>query len=719
MPQTFDDEAIAQDHPQDADLLQQLHYCRETLAATRHKLAQQEELYQIEYQRLQQQLDTAMERSRLLHQVIRAIRKSLDLDTIFDTVAIEICHLLRLCWVHIVQYSSDDQIWQVIREYRSHLEIPSELGMKIPDAHNPIAAQLKRMEVVQIDDTHDLEDEVNQGIAQRYPGRWLLVPIPNLGDTSDPDHTTQVWGSLSLLRSPQDEPWQEWQVETARLIADQLAIAIHQGNLYAQASTEQKRTKAALQKSEELFRTLFEQAPIPISLMDLETYRIVQQNDAHRKLLGYNDEEIAQTTVVDTSHQEDWKADLAQMERLVRGEISTFQMEKRLIHKSGSVIATNLTVALVKDTEGRIYSLGMIEDIGKRKAMEAAQKQAEEALQASEARYRAIVENQTELITRFLPDGTLTYVNPAYCRYYSGQPEDFLNRSFETEIHPDDLDRVRSMQGSLSPDNPVVSYEQRWIDRDGNLRWQHWTHQGIFDAEGILIEGQGVGKDITDRKHAEFQIAKSLHEKEVLLREIHHRVKNNLQMITSLLRLQASYIEDPRVVEPLRESQSRVKAMALVHEQLYRSENLAQVNFAEYVDSLVTHLQRAYTLTTHQIQFRQEIASVELNADQVVPCGLIVSELISNAIKHAFPPAAFQNQAEIYIGFTPTTPGHYTLQIADNGVGMPQNFNLASVDSLGFQLITALTHQLRGRMLLDQESCFARGTCVCVEINLA
>jgi PAS domain S-box-containing protein len=719
MPQSFDNEAITQIQPQDADLLQQLHHCREMLAATHHKLAQREEMYQIECRRLNQELDSAMERSRLLHQVIRAIRKSLDLDTVFDTVGIEICHLLRLCWVHIVQYSSDDQIWQVIREYRSHTEIPSRLGMKIPDAHNPLAAQLKRMEVVQIDDTHDLEDEINQSIAQRYPGRWLLVPIPNLGDTSNPDHTTQVWGSLSLLRSPQDEPWQEWQVETACLIADQLAIAIHQGNLYAQASTEQKQTKAALQKSEELFRTLFEQAPIPISVMDLETYRIVQRNDAHRKLLGYNDEELAQTTVVENSHQDDWEADLAQVERLISGELSTFQMEKRLIHKNGSVIDTNLTVALVKDTEGRIYSLGMIEDIGERKAMEAAQRQAEKALQASEARYRAIVETQTELITRFLPDGTLTYANPAYCRYYGGQPEDFLNRSFETEIHPDDLDRVRSLQASLSLSNPVVSYEQRWIDHNGTLRWQQWTDRGIFDAEGSLIEGQGVGKDITDRKHAELQAAKSLHEKEVLLREIHHRVKNNLQMITSLLRLQASYIEDPRLVEPLRDSQSRVKAMALVHEQLYRSENLARVNFAEYIDSLVTHLQRAYALTTHQIQFRQEIASVELNADQVVPCGLIVSELISNAIKHAFPPCAFPNEAEIYIGFTKAIAGHYVLQIADNGVGLPPNFNLSSVESLGFQLITALTHQLRGKMLLDQESCFARGTCVRIEINPA
>lgn len=719
MPQQFDDAAIAHLRVQNADLVQQLHQYREMLAAAHEKLAQQEKVHQIECRRLKHELDAVMERSRLLHQVIQAIRKSLDLDTVFDTVAIEMSHLLQLCWVHIVQYSPNYQMWEVVREYRRSAEIPSKLGMKIPDAHNPLAAQLKCMEVVQIDDTHTLVDEANQDIAQRSPGRWLLVPIAKPGDPSAPDSTTQVWGSLSLLRSPQDGRWQEWEVEIARLIADQLTIAIHQGNLYAQASTEQKRTKAALQKSEELFRTLFEQAPIPISLMDVATYRVVQRNDAHRKLLGYSDEELAQMKVPDQSYQEDWEIDLAQVKRLIKGEISTFQMEKRLLHKNGTVIDTNLTVALVKDTEGRLYSLGMMEDIGERKAIEAAQRQAEEALQASEARYRAIVEEQTELITRFLPDGTLTYVNPAYCRYYSGQPEDFLNRSFTTEIHPDDLDRVRSLQASLNPGNPVVSYEQRWVDRNGNLRWQQWTDRGIFDAEGRLIEGQAVGKDITDRKQVELQVAKSLHEKEVLLQEIHHRVKNNLQMITSLLRLQASSIEDPRLVEPLRESQSRVKAMALVHEQLYRSENLAQVNFAEYIDSLVTHLKRAYTLTTYQIEFRQEVAPLELDADQVVPCGLIVCELISNAIKHAFPPSTVKDQARIYIGCTRMASGHYVLQVADNGIGFPQNFDLATTDSLGFQLITSLTHQLRGKMLLNRASYFARGTCICIEINLA
>lgn len=350
--------------------------------------------------------------------------------------------------------------------------------------------------------------------------------------------------------------------------------------------------------------------------------------------------------------------------------------------------------------------------------------QAEQALRDSEARYRAIVEDQTELITRYLPDTSLTFVNPAFCRYFGGTPADFLHRSFLSLIPPEEHNQVRQTVQALLNGEPVIIAEHRVVLPTGEVRWQQWTDRAIFNDQGELVELQGVGRDITDRKRAEDSIRASLREKEVLLKEVHHRVKNNLQMVSSLLSLQAGIVQNDQVTAAFVESQRRIKVMALVHEKLYRSENLDQIDFADYVQELVYDLFQSYMGGFSDIALDVDIDRVNFSVDTAVTCGLIINELVSNAVKYAFPhgragtitvqftrlcPESSNSVVDEYLSSPPSNSLRtlqYRLVVGDDGVGIPETIDIYNTESLGLQLVCALTQELAGVINLDRN----RGT---------
>ncbi len=207
-------------------------------------------------------------------------------------------------------------------------------------------------------------------------------------------------------------------------------------------------------------------------------------------------------------------------------------------------------------------------------------------------------------------------------------------------------------------------------------------------------------EEITERKQAEAKVRESLAEKEVLLKEIHHRVKNNLQVVSSLLRLQAAGLKDEATAALFYESQARVRSMALIHEQLYRAGNLAQVNFASYLERLVPDLGRSYrTDSTAKVDLKIEAEPVLLPVDSAIPCGLIVNELITNALKHAFPKG---RQGTIIVRLAAQGP-QTTLTVRDDGVGFPQDVDFRKSGSLGLQLVSTLASQLGGTINLNRE----------------
>ena len=204
--------------------------------------------------------------------------------------------------------------------------------------------------------------------------------------------------------------------------------------------------------------------------------------------------------------------------------------------------------------------------------------------------------------------------------------------------------------------------------------------------------------EVTERKRTENQIKTSLKEKEVLLKEIHHRVKNNLQVISSLLNLQSKYIKNRPASEIFRESQNRIKSMALIHEQLYQSRDLARIELAEYIRKLAANLLYSYKVKPNAIVLKINVDSVFLSIDTAIPCGLIIDELVSNSLKYAFPA---HKKAEICIDLHSDDNNKFTLIISDNGMGFPKDLDFRKTESLGLQLVCTLTDQLGGTIKLN------------------
>ncbi|MHB1685845.1 MAG: histidine kinase dimerization/phosphoacceptor domain -containing protein [Ignavibacteriaceae bacterium] len=215
---------------------------------------------------------------------------------------------------------------------------------------------------------------------------------------------------------------------------------------------------------------------------------------------------------------------------------------------------------------------------------------------------------------------------------------------------------------------------------------------------------EDLRNEIIERKKAQEKINASLQEKLVLLREIHHRVKNNLQVISSLLNLQSGYIEDKKSLEIFRESQNRIRSMALIHEKLYQSKDLNKIEFSEYINSLTKDLFDSYNIDPRKISLKTDFKGIFLEIDTAILCGLIINELISNALKHAFPDG---KSGEVFISLYSHPPANlagennYTLIFRDNGIGFPEGLDFRKSDSLGLKLVTALTDQLGGEIKLN------------------
>ncbi|HEY9647453.1 MAG TPA: histidine kinase dimerization/phosphoacceptor domain -containing protein, partial [Chroococcidiopsis sp.] len=209
-------------------------------------------------------------------------------------------------------------------------------------------------------------------------------------------------------------------------------------------------------------------------------------------------------------------------------------------------------------------------------------------------------------------------------------------------------------------------------------------------------------QEVSDRSRAEDQLRQSLAEREVLLKEIHHRVKNNLQIISGLLQLQAQSVNDPEIIHTLKESQYRIESMSLIHKKLYASSDFGEIDLADYIPSLASNLLSSYQITPDRITLQMEIVPVLLNIDQAIPCGLIVNELVSNALKYAFPG---DRTGQIQIHLSNSANGQIELTIKDNGIGLPETVDWEYAQSLGLSLVHDLAvEQLEGSLSVERSN---------------
>ncbi|MBN1782310.1 PAS domain-containing protein [bacterium] len=266
---------------------------------------------------------------------------------------------------------------------------------------------------------------------------------------------------------------------------------------------------------------------------------------------------------------------------------------------------------------------------------------------------------------------------------------DFFAREFAQETLEDERRIIETGQ-------PIIDKIEDISHMKGAPTWVTTTKVPVIDESGQVTTIIGISRDITDRILASEQIKASLDEKEVLLKEIHHRVKNNLQVISSLLNLQSSYINDPDTLNIFRESQNRVRSMALIHENLYKSRDISRLDLDDYLKTLILGLNRSYQDTNGHIEFDLHVEDIPLNVDKAVPCGLIINELVSNCLKYAFPKN--KKDARISIDLS-MQDDHVIVCVRDNGKGMPENFNWDEADSLGLKLVRILaTRQLDGEI---------------------
>jgi two-component sensor histidine kinase/CheY-like chemotaxis protein len=228
----------------------------------------------------------------------------------------------------------------------------------------------------------------------------------------------------------------------------------------------------------------------------------------------------------------------------------------------------------------------------------------------------------------------------------------------------------------------------------------------------LYVANQDLQREVVVRRRAERQIRDALREKVVLLQEIHDRVKNNLQVIASLLDMQTSYTQDGEAHRALRESLNRVRAMAFAEEQLYQASDLSRIDLADYVQGIVSYLVDIYSDAEAPAMIQVEVDSVKLDLDTAVACGLIVNEWVSNALKHAFPPGSGPGQ--VYVAVRPLAEGHCLLTVSDDGIGLPEDVDPHAPQSLGLRLAHMLAQQLDGKLEADR----AGGTCYAMRFPL-
>jgi PAS domain S-box-containing protein len=410
--------------------------------------------------------------------------------------------------------------------------------------------------------------------------------------------------------------------------------------------------------------------------------RYVDVNDSACDLLGYARQELLAKTLFDLLNPDEVNADPPQLDAVTVGR--PIRRDRRLRHKDGDFVPVELSVRRLAD--GRLYAIAR--DITRRVA-------AEEALKKSEQTLRELGANLPALLwVREVDSESLLYANDAWEPVLGRRPV-FGDAYWQlTEsVHPDDLPRlvVAPLRGADQERDEVV----RFVLPSGAVSWYRVCKFGIRDASGNPYRVAGFAMDVTAERVAEERIRASLHEKETLLQEIHHRVKNNLQVVSSLLRLQAATARAPGLSALLAESQSRVTSIALAHELLYQSSDLSRIPFVSYAEALGASLTATYGVGTGNVGFVVDGGDIAFAVDRAVPLGLLLNEIVTNSFKHAYPNGT---RGTIRVALHRDGANGHRLLVSDDGVGLPADFEERRRSSLGSKLIESLVEQIGGTM---------------------
>ena len=508
--------------------------------------------------------------------------------------------------------------------------------------------------------------------------------------------------------------------------------------------SERKRAALALRESEERYRYIYDNMPVMMDSVDRDG-RLQNVNAHWLELLGYDLDEVIGRKPTDflTPNSQRYMSEVAHPKLLETGFVEDVEMQ--MVKKDGGVIEALLTGVVQRDRAGEIIgAFCFILDVTARKqAEEAEQRWTEESTVLAEIGrtvsasldINEVYENLGGEIRKLVPfdrfglslvDSESGEASPIWVLgtdvpgRHTGdavpltgslvgevvrtkspillevQTAADVEHKFPQLISSYNVGLRSFMAVPLHVSDGVIGVLQIRSKKQGIYTQRHLN---LLERVGSQIAGAIANSRLyAQQKDSEARITRSLNEKEVLLKEVHHRVKNNLQVISSLLNLQSRNIDDGRARDILKESRNRVRAMALIHEQLYQSEDLMRIPFGRHIRKLTSDLYQTYQVDSGHVTLDITAGDILLGIDMAIPCGLIINELVSNSLKHAFPAGV---PGEILIALEVDQERNFALTVSDNGVGIPDGLDLRNAESLGMQLVSSLADQLGATVEID------------------
>jgi len=458
--------------------------------------------------------------------------------------------------------------------------------------------------------------------------------------------------------------------------------------------TERKQAEERLRLSERAIASSTNS--IVISDARLPDRPIVSVNPAFERITGYTAQEAIGKNCRFLQQGESNQPGLKAVRHAIATETSCTVI-LRNYRKDGSLFWNELSISPIYDDQGQLtHYLGIQNDITEARQTELARRMAQERLAYLLSWSPGILYSYQmfgNFRATFISDNTSQLLG--YSKAEMQEPG-----FWASHIHPEDAPRILSESNQKLLEQGENAHEYRFQHQDGHYLWIYDQLKLVRDEDDNPLEAIGYWIDISDRKLAEQQLVTSLQEKELLLKEIHHRVKNNLLVVSNILEFQSDYTHDSDTIKILADSQHRIYSMALIHEKLYRSTDLARIDFDEYLENLIDNLAQSYTDNRQNIEIEIDVQPVSLNVETAQPCGLIVNEIISNVFKHAFPN---QKDGKIVVELYRQQTGKVYLKIADNGIGLPANLDIYNSESLGLELIITLTQQLNSKLTVNRQ----------------
>lgn len=363
-----------------------------------------------------------------------------------------------------------------------------------------------------------------------------------------------------------------------------------------------------------------------------------------------------------------------------------YLFESLLMTRNGTPVPVEISSKII-EYGGRSAILSALRDITERRHAQA-------ALIESEMRYRMTGDLIPFGVWACDAKGNFTYLSESFLSVLGTTMEECKRNGWMHLLPREDSDRTIADWRQCIQNGSFWDYEYRIVDKHGKTFIVLSRGAPHVNSAQKITSWVGIHIDITERKRYEERLEASLREKEVIIKEVHHRVKNNMQVISGFLELQSNYIKDPFAVEKLSECQRRVRTMALVHEKLYQSKSLGVINAAEYIKSLIADLMNSYSLSP-SVDVSVDVDDVNINLDMAIPCGLMINELVTNSLKYAF---AGREKGKLTLSLHHREDHTFCLTVQDDGVGLPADFETRSRASLGMQLVGVLVHQLGGEM---------------------